>query len=196
MPREVELKSLVDDLAARRRQLEAAGATLVFEGRLDDRRYDTANRSLSASDEVLRLRVAEDDSGSRATVEWKGPTRHEGGYKVRDEIGADVVDGAALAAILEKLGYTVALEIDRHIAQYELGDAVVRFEEYPRMDTLVEVEGTPDAIERAISALGMERAGFTTERLASFIARFEQRTGTPAAVSRRELSAAGEVARE
>ena len=41
---------------------------------------------------------------------------------------------------------TVILEIERVISQYELDGAIVRFEEYPRMDVLVEVEGGPDAI--------------------------------------------------
>ena len=72
-------------------------------------------------------------------------------------------DAAALAAILERLGYTVIAEIDRDVAQYAFDDAVVRFERYPRMDALVEVEGPPGAIERAIEALGMPRAGFSAD---------------------------------
>ena len=121
-------------------------------------------------------------------LEWKGPTRHEGGYKVRDEIAADLTDGAPMAAILDKLGYTVTGEIDREVAQYALDDAIIRFERYPRMDTLVEVEGPPEAIERAILALGMDRSGFSTDRLPAFMARFERRTGIPAAVNREQLA--------
>ena len=194
MQREVELKSVVDDVDSRRRRIEAAGGTLVFEGRLDDRRYDTDDRRLSSNGELLRLRVAEDAAGARVSLEWKGPTRHEDGYKVRDELAATVTDAAPLRAILEKLGFSVTGEIDRHVAQYTLGDAVVRFERYPQMDALVEVEGAPDAIERAISALGMDRAGFTADRLPTFMARFERRTGTAAAVNRRQLGGAAREA--
>jgi predicted adenylyl cyclase CyaB len=183
MPREVELKSVVDDVDARRRRLEAAGARVVFEGRLEDRRYDTADRRLSESDHVLRLRTAAGNDGAAVTLEWKGPTRQDGGYKVRDEITANVTDAAPMAAILQRLGYAVTGEIDRSVAQYELGDAVIRFERYARMDPLVEVEGPPDAIERVIEALGMDRAGFTADRLSAFITRFERRTGTPAIVN-------------
>jgi predicted adenylyl cyclase CyaB len=183
MPREVELKSVVDDVDARRRRLEAAGARVVFEGRLEDRRYDTADRRLSESDHVLRLRTAAGNDGARVTLEWKGPTRHDGGYKVRDEITANVTDAAPMAAILQRLGYTVTGEIERQVAQYELDDAVIRFERYARMDPLVEVEGAPSAIERAIEALGMDRAGFTADRLPAFMARFERRTGMPPIVN-------------
>jgi adenylate cyclase class 2 len=146
MPREVELKSVVDDVAGCRRRIERAGAELVFDGRLEDRRYDSLDRRLSGEDHVLRLRAYSDARGVRATVEWKGPTREEHGYKVRDELSARTADPANLAAILERLGYTVTAEIDRHVAQYTLDHAVVRFEMYPRMDALVEVEGPPAAI--------------------------------------------------
>ena len=67
----------------------------------------------------------------------------------------------------------------------DLAGAMIRFERYPRMDDLVEVEGTPEQIERAIAALGLPRDGFTSERLPEFVRRFESRTGTPAAITRR-----------
>lgn len=177
MPREVELKAVVDDVDGCRRRLEAAGARLVFEGRLDDRRYDTADRRLGNSDQMLRVRSLEEASGRRATLDWKGPTRYEDGYKVRDELSADAADAEPLNAILERLGYAVVMEVGRDVVQYALGDATVRFERYARMDTLVEVEGAPDSIERAIEALGMPREQFSGDRLATFMARYEQRTG-------------------
>jgi len=187
MPREVELKSVVDDVDRTRRRIEAAGARLTFEGRLEDRRYDTADRRLAADDQVLRLRTFADDVAVHAALEWKGPTRHEHGYKVRDEVSVEVAEPAPMAAILERLGYTVVGEIDRRVAQYAFDRAVIRFERYPRMDALVEVEGPPDAIERAIDALGLDRQGFSADRLPAFMARFEQRTGTPAAVNQQQL---------
>jgi hypothetical protein len=55
------------------------------------------------------------------------------------------------------------------------------------MDDLVEVEGTPEAIERAIAALGLARDGFTSERLPEFVLRFEARTGTSAVLSDDEM---------
>ncbi len=185
---EVELKSVVDDMKGRRAAVEAAGATLVFAGRLEDRRYDTAGRELTARDHVLRVRVYRDASGSRSQLDWKGATRREDGYKLREELEAKVTDGDALVAILSKLGYVVTIAIDRDIVQYDLGGAMVRFERYPRMDDLVEVEGDPAGIERAIAVLGMSRAGFTSDRLPDFARRFEERTGTPAALSNAALA--------
>ena len=45
---EVELKSAVDDVDRCRAAVERAGATLVFAGRLEDRRWDTAEYSKMA----------------------------------------------------------------------------------------------------------------------------------------------------
>jgi len=185
---EVELKSVVDDVARRRAAIESAGATLVFDGRLEDRRYDSPDRALTARDHVLRVRVYRDAAGTRAQLDFKGPTQRDDGYKVREELESHVSDADALVAILDRLGYVVTIAIDRDIVQYDLGGAMIRFERYPRMDDLVEVEGARDAIERAIEALGMPRAGFLMDRLPDFARRFEERTGARAAVSHAALA--------
>jgi len=186
--REVELKAVIDDLKVRRGKLEDGGAILVYEGRLLDRRYDNSDRKLSAADNVLRVRRFSGRDGEKTLLDWKGPTSIDDGFKVREEFSTGVHDHAVLATVLEKLGYLVTLEIDRDIAQYEIAGATVRFETYPRMDVLVEVEGEKRAIEAAIHTLDMSRAEFTGERLAAFVERFERRTGVRAAISDRELS--------
>jgi len=186
--REVELKSIVPDLADARGRVEAAGGVLTFEGNLFDYRYGDPAGSLARDDHVLRLRVYERDDTREGYVDWKGPTRYEDGYKVREEISSRVDDPAAMAAILENLGLRVIRDIERRVSQYTLAGAVVRFEEYPRMDILVEIEGSVEAIEAAIGLTGIPRSGFTAERLPDFTARFEARTGQKAALSARELA--------
>lgn len=185
--REVELKSVVDDLGARRARVQAAGGSLVFEGKLEDRRYDTATRTLAAEDHVLRLRIYRAPDGARAYLDWKGATRFENDFKVREELSTGVGDPDVLVAILEALGYVTTREIEREIAQYDLSGTMIRFEQYPRMDALVEVEGSEAGIERAIEALGMPREGFTVRRLPELVRAFEKRTGLRAALCQREL---------
>jgi predicted adenylyl cyclase CyaB len=179
----MELKSVVDDVERRRAILESAGAKLVYAGSLDDRRYDTADGALAMRDEVLRLRVYSNAHGERAELNWKGPTRKEGGFKLREEIGTRMSDASAIESILEKLGYVVTMQIQRVIAQYDLHGATIRFEHYPRMDDLVEVEGTAEQIERAIEVMGLPRSEFVTDRLSDFVMRYEARTGSRAALS-------------
>lgn len=185
--REVEVKGVVADVAAARARAEKAGAVLLFAGRMEDRRYDTPDGRLAAGDQVLRLRIYRNIDGARATLDWKGPASVDRGYKIREEYSTTAGQPDALAAVLRRLGYVVTREIDREIAQYRLAGAVIRFERYPRMDVLVEVEGSPEAIEKAIAAVGLARGDFTSDRLLDFVERFETRTGEHAALSDREL---------
>ncbi len=187
--REVELKGFAESDAeaeVARARLAAAGAEVVYLGRLEDRRYDTPDKALALRDHVLRLRVYR---GERITtsLDFKGPTGYADGFKVREELTVGADDPAALARILEAMGYIITREIDREIAQYSYAGATVRFERYPRMDILIEVEGAPAAIEDAIRALGLPRERFTAQRLPDFVLRFESRTGQRAALCDREL---------
>jgi len=186
--REVELKGILPDPEATVAALEQAGATLLYRGRLEDRRFDTPERSLALRDLVLRLRTYRTADRVEAHLDWKGPTQYVDGYKVRDEETTTLGDPAALAIMLEQLGFVVTREIDREIAQYRVAGAVVRIERYPRLDVLAEVEGEPAAIEAAIRLLGVPRAAFTTGRLPDFVRAFEARNGQRAALCDRELA--------
>ena len=185
--REVELKAVVDDLDVRRKRVEDAGAAVEYQGKLRDQRYDIESRELSQRDEVLRVRRYASRESTRTFLDWKGPTETRDVYKVREEVSTPVESYEGLTEILTRLGFVVIREIDRDIVQYRLGAATIRFETYPRMDTLVEVEGDPEAIEGAIEALGMARGEFSGQRLPDFVARFEHRTGVQAAICDREL---------
>jgi hypothetical protein len=113
---------------------------------------------------------------------WKGPTRvSPQGYKQRQEVELPIAPGAgAPGEFLARLGYEVVHAIDRWIELFELGGTVLRLEAYPEMDDLLEVEGEPAAIERAIAATGIAREAFTADPLTEFVRRFEARTGRTA----------------
>ena len=185
--RELELKAVVTDSPALTSALAAAGASLVFEGTMHDRRYDTVDRALVGRDEVLRLRVERSGAGERAALQYKGAASFPEGYKLRQEMGTQVSDAAMTHALLSALGYVVTREIDRRVAVYELAGATVRVEWYPRMDTLVEVEGEPPTIEAAITRLGLPRDAFSGDSLAAFATNYQLRTGVRAAICDREL---------
>ena len=104
--------------------------------------------------------------------------RNPGIVRNRLKIEAAVSNARAFLAVQCEFG-----SFDRHIWQYSLGQATILFEQYPRMDKLVEVEGPPDAIEKGIAALDMERYRFNADRLTDFVARYEARTSQRAALS-------------
>jgi adenylate cyclase class IV len=187
--RELELKAVVPDAALLRRRLLESGAVEAFRGLMEDRIFDRGE-SLQDRDEVLRVRTWRPDGGPpRAQMAWKGPTRRSPeGYKLRDELEFGVEgDGSAAAGLLRALGYEVYRSVDRFVEVYRVREAEVRVEWYPRMDILVEVEGTPAAIESAVGLTGLPPSAFEPEPLVEFVRRFEERTGEAAALGVSEL---------
>ncbi len=182
--RELELKAVVPDPGAFRRRLRAAGAEPRFLGRMTDLRYDRAGE-LTTRDEVLRIRTYHHPDGAEAVLAWKGPTmRSAEGYKLREEIELPFARAAAdPGPLLVALGYRPVHAIEREVEVYRLGDATARLETYPRMDVLLEVEGAPAAIERAITASGIPRSEFSADSLAEFVRRFEERSGQAAVLA-------------
>lgn len=184
---ELELKARVEDPDSLRKALLAAGAQLVYRGAMLDRRFDRKGR-LQRRDEVVRLRVYHpaDRSGEWGVLGWKGPVGERNGYRHREEWESRVDDPRAVLVVLRRLGYKIVVRIDRAIEQYKLGEATLRIEWYPAMDVLLEVEGAPEEIERAIAATGLPRDAFLAESLPYFKEAYEQRTGRRARVSRAE----------
>jgi adenylate cyclase class IV len=186
--RELELKAVIPDPVALRMRLRAVGAEERFRGAMRDLRFDR-DGELTARSEVLRLRTFH-HAGERtaAVLGWKGAPRvSPEGYKQREEIELPLApDGGDPEAWLRALGYRVVHVIDRWVEVFDLGGTVLRLEGYPRMDDLLEIEGDPPAIERAVAASGIPRTAFTADPLAVFVGRYEARTGEAA------LLAAGE----
>lgn len=184
---ELELKAVIPDPEVLRARLLAAGAVLRFIGRMSDRRYDRSGGELGLRDQVLRVRTFHPADGrATAILGWKGPVeRSPEGYKRRAEIKLPVTGGerGAPHALLAALGYDVVHAIDREVEVYELEGATLRIERYPRMDPLLEIEGSPAAIERAVDATGIPRAEFTADSLTEFVRRYELRSGQPAALA-------------
>ncbi len=171
---ELEVKARVDDPEGLRAALVRAGAGLVFRGALVER------------DHVLRLREYRPADGTPAhgVLGWKGPPSQRGKYRHRAEAEARVETPDSVLTILEQLGFAVSLRIDRRVEVYRLGRATLRLEWYPAMDVLLEVEGEPSEIERAIAATGLARDRFLPESLPYFVAQYEARTGRAALVAR------------
>lgn len=185
VPHEIELKAVVADPATLRLRLLAVGAEHRFSGTMRDRRYDRAGE-LTAREQVLRLRTFHRNGERTAAVlGWKGPARvAPGGYKQREEIELPIASGGgAPEHFLQALGYEVVHAIDRWVEVFELTGTVLRLEGYPRMDDLLEVEGEPAAIERAIAATGIPREAFSADALTEFVRRFEARTGEQASLA-------------
>ena len=169
-----------DQLLKRLRQLGEPR----FRGMLRDRRLDRDGQ-LSSRDQVLRVRRWLPQSGPEwAELAWKGLTTvSPGGYKQREEIETRQGDGQATLRLLEALGFTVVEAIDRFVEVYHIGDADLRLEWYPRMDVLLEIEGSAAAIEAVIATLRLPRQACRPVPLRTFAAEFTARAGRPAVLA-------------
>ncbi len=185
---ELELKAVVPDPAALRQRLLAAGAVVTFRGMLRDRRLDRGGE-LERADQVLRLRWWIPGEGpERAEFGWKGPTSVSAeGYKRREEIEVSAGSGGDALRLFQSLGYEITHAIDRYVEIYRLDGSVARLEWYPRMDVLVEIEGTPAGIERLIVVTTLPRESCVPDVLVQFAARYESRTGRPAVLAEAAL---------
>src|SRR5262245_39774832 len=156
-----------------------------------DRLFD-ADGQLTAKGEVLRIRSFEPrGEAAHALVGWKGPTlRSPDGYKLRKEIEYPTPDGANATRFLEALGYQVVRSIDRYVEMFSIAGATARLEWYPRMDVLMEIEGTPAAIESAVRQSGLPRSAFLADPLAIFVELYNARESQPAIIAEQELGEA------
>jgi adenylate cyclase class 2 len=143
---ESEVKFLLNDLPGLRRRLESLGARLaapeVHEVNL---RFDTPERSLAETFQVLRLR-----RDSRVRLTYKGAGRIVEGVNARTEIEFEAGDFNAARAFLEALGYEISLVYEKYRTTYELDGVEVVLDRTPIGD-FAELEG-PDGAAIAAAA--------------------------------------------
>ena len=149
---EVEVKFLVDDLAAWRARLEAAGARQV-KPRLHERnvRFDDGASSLLRKGQLLRLRQ---DDGARLTFKGMAEADHTSEAKVREELETSVGDFETAAEILGRLGFGPRQVYEKYRETFHLEDVEVVLDELPFGDFL-ELEGHEDGIRNAAQQLGL-----------------------------------------
>ena len=102
-------------------------------------RYDTPNRDLTNSYQVLRLR-----QDSRARLTYKGPADPISTVSARMEYEVEISDLETGRRILEALGYEVAAIYEKYRASYLLESCEISLDEMPFGDFL-EIEGPDEA---------------------------------------------------
>lgn len=113
---ELEVKFLLANPGAFLDRLKTLGAHLesprVYETNL---RFDTPDRALTRSYQVLRLR-----QDAKVRVTYKGPGKLDGGVRARQEIEFGVDNFEAAKATFEALGYEVSFVYEKYRTTYQL----------------------------------------------------------------------------
>lgn len=174
---ETEIKLAVESARAARRRLRAAGFA-VSKKRLFERNtiYDTEGLDLRRTSRLLRIR----ESGKRWVLTYKG-VPETGRHKSREEIETSVEDGAALAAIVTRLGYSPTFRYEKYRTEFGRRGSrgVATLDETP-IGAYLELEGDPAWIDRTARALGFEEKDYITASYARLFFDWRERTGSTA----------------
>ena len=163
---EQEVKLRFASLEAARQAVHTAGGRLVRSRRLQlDRFLDTPDLRLSNGRLALRLRREPD----RTTLTYKGVPQ-AGPVKSREEIETTVADADIAEELLGRLGFTERWRFEKHREDYVLGDARV-FVDDTAAGVFVEIEGTPESIERTAALLGKTPSDYILSSYRSLVVR-------------------------
>ena len=171
---EIEVKIKVENLAAVEQKLKAAGATLKA-GRVYERnvRYEDAGETFTPAARVLRLR-----QDTQVHLTYKEPHDPVGGGWARTELEVTVSDFETTDLLLQKLGFHAAWIYEKYRTTYALENCEVVLDEMP-FGPFIEVEGQPDAIQRALLALGLTDAPRITASYSDLFFQLKARLGLP-----------------
>ena len=173
--REIEIKLPFDSPAAARESILQLSATEYLPRCFEDNIVlDLKTRSLENAHSVLRLRR----SGDEATLTLKSPVPGPALHKVRDEHEITVSDFDEALSILGALGFTPRWRYQKYRTVFRLGELVLCLDETP-LGCYVELEGPPEAIDRAAARLGFDPAHYVRESYAELWARETARRGSP-----------------
>lgn len=156
--REIEIKlpfPTAEDAVLRLTAIGARPASgRVFE---DNRILDDDGRSLSRAGKLLRLRTA----GDRAVLTVKAPVVSDTRHKVREEIEVDVADADTSLRLFERLGFRTIWRYQKYRSTFTLPGLEATVDETP-IGCFVELEGDPQAIDEAATALGFPADQYLT----------------------------------
>lgn len=190
MSREIEVKHRLDDAAALRQRLAAAGA--VRDGLAHEINFilDTPGRRLLNAGCGLRIRNVQSvtpPGPARVILTYKGPrdaALAQRGIKAREELETAAADEATLLAVFARLGFAPVIMYEKRRETWRWPDCAAMIDELPRLGWFVELETDDEAALLAHRArLGLTDATAVDETYV----RLADRHGTPNAAGVREL---------
>jgi adenylate cyclase, class 2 len=175
VPNEVEIKFLVDDVAALEEQLRESGFRLKTPRTHEvNTLYDNSKGEVRKRGELLRLR----QYGPTWTLTHKAGGQR-GPHKTRVETESQVSNGENMHNILLALRYRPSFRYEKFRAEWTDGQGHVVVDETP-IGNVAEIEGAPDWIDETAARLGVDRKQYITDNYAELFRKWKQRTGSRA----------------
>lgn len=174
-PREVEIKFVIDDLAAVESKLRALGFRQQTPRTYEmNTLYDLPGGVLRARGELLRLRRYGDS--------WKLTHKGQvsaGRHKSRAELETGVGDGEQMDGILRALGFAPSFRYEKFRSEWSDGAGHVVLDETP-IGNYGEIEGPPEWIDQTARALAIADSKYITDSYAQLFFAWKRRNGSPA----------------
>jgi len=176
---EIESKTRVEDRVALLTRLNELAGDPIADIVTADAFYDTADRRLLDGDCGLRVRRKLDaNTGElvKAVITYKGP-RAEGPVKKREEIETAVGSAGGIAALLDRLGYPLAVSYEKRRTSWQLDDCQVELDRVPLLGDFVEIEGpSEESVANAQDRLGVKDGEhFTDSYITMLLAELDRR---------------------
>jgi adenylate cyclase, class 2 len=200
MAKETEIKLAVRDIKAFERKLKKLGGKPVKagNGRVHELNviFDTPDGGLAKHGQLLRIRsesvesVGKKETPRRVMLTFKQPAvralEDDGSrFKIREETEVEVADAAMLRKIFEGLGLRGWFSYEKYRTTWKLGaatrwakDLLIELDETPA-GVFVELEGSPEAIDKAAEALGYSRKDYLLKNYLELYAEDCRRRGIP-----------------
>ncbi len=175
MPKEVEIKFLVQDLGALRARLRELGFHLVTPRKHElNVVYDLPGQPLRRRGELLRLR----NFGGRWTLTHKAPGA-PGRHKSRMETETGVTDGRQTHLILRALGFLPTFRYEKFRSEWSDAKGHVVLDQTP-IGNVAEIEGPARWIDLIATRLGVPRKAYITATYSELFRAWKRKTGSPA----------------
>lgn len=172
---EIEVKVPVDDVRRYAEKAQELGYERCKPRHFEaNTLYDFPNRPLSLSGCLLRVRETPD----HALLTFKGKLVAHDRYKVRPEQETMCDSGPNVRAILENIGLRPFFRYEKYREEYEGPGALLCLDELP-FGHYLEIEGTPEGIERLAAALNLDPKSFIRRSYADLYGEHCRKLGTP-----------------
>jgi len=181
MAKETEIKLAVRDIKAFERKVKKLGGKIAGagNGRVHELNviFDTPDGGLAKHGQLLRIRTETPQAAGkkaalgRVVLAFKQPAvrtvDNDGSrFKIREETEVEVANAAMLGKIFEGLGLRGWFSYEKYRTTWKLGAAtrwaknlLIELDETPA-GTFVELEGPPEAIDKAAEAMGYSRKDY------------------------------------
>jgi adenylate cyclase class 2 len=147
--REIEIKFKIDKPTAIRKILKNQKAKFI--GRVFEKaiQFDTSSKNLKKHGKFLRVR-----SGFKNTLTFKRKIDNKK-FKEREEIELEISEPEKMKEILEKLGFTKMLIMEKYREKWNLAGTEIDIDKLP-FGTFIEIEGKPKLIQKTAKILGLD----------------------------------------